>query len=71
MTVTGFYEGIMSETKTTRYDVTEHLRTPQEIAAYLQACLEEVRGNAAFIAKALGDVARATKNNGPRAMKVL
>jgi len=46
-------------TTTTRYDVTEHLRTPDEMAAYLEACLEEADGDAAFIAKALGDIARA------------
>jgi len=49
----------MSETTTTRYDVAEHLRTPAEMAAYLEACIEEAQGNAAFIAKALGDIARA------------
>lgn len=49
----------MSKTTTTRYDVAEHLRTPEEMAAYLEACLEEASGDAAFIAKALGDIARA------------
>ncbi len=49
----------MPRTKTTRYDVAEHLRTPKEMAAYLEACLEESDGDAAFIAKALGDIARA------------
>jgi probable addiction module antidote protein len=49
----------MSKTKTTRYDVTEHLRTPEEMAAYLEACFEEANGDAAFIAKALGDIAHA------------
>ena len=49
----------MRKTKTTRYDVAEHLRTPEEMAAYLEACLEEANGDAAFIAKALGDIARA------------
>ena len=49
----------MAKTVTTRYDVTEHLRTPEEMAAYLEACLEEANGDAAFIAKALGDIARA------------
>ena len=29
------------------------------MAAYLQACLDEAKGDAAFIAKALGDIARA------------
>lgn len=49
----------MAKTKTSRYDVAEHLRTPEEMAAYLEACLEEAKGDAAFIAKALGDIARA------------
>ena len=49
----------MAKTKTSKYDVTEHLRTPKEMAAYLEACLEEANGDAAFIAKALGDIARA------------
>ena len=49
----------MTKTRTTRYDVAEHLRTPEEMAAYLEACLEEANGDAAFIAKALGDIARA------------
>jgi probable addiction module antidote protein len=49
----------MTKTITTRYDVSEHLRTPEEMAAYLEACLEEAHGDATFIAKALGDIARA------------
>jgi probable addiction module antidote protein len=49
----------MAQTKTSRYDVAEHLRTPEEMAAYLEACLEEADGDAAFVAKALGDIARA------------
>jgi probable addiction module antidote protein len=49
----------MSKTATTRYDVAEHLRTPDEMAAYLEACLREADGDASFIAKALGDIARA------------
>lgn len=49
----------MRKTVTTRYDVAEHLRTLEEMAAYLEACLEEADGDAAFIAKALGDIARA------------
>jgi probable addiction module antidote protein len=49
----------MTKTVTSRYDVAEHLRTPEEMAAYLEACLEEANGDAAFIAKALGDIARA------------
>lgn len=49
----------MGRTTTTRFDVAEHLQTPEEMAAYLEACLEEADGDAAFIAKALGDIARA------------
>lgn len=49
----------MKKTLTQRYDVAEHLRSPEEMAAYLEACLEEVDGDAAFIAKALGEIARA------------
>jgi probable addiction module antidote protein len=49
----------MPKTVTSRYDVAEHLRTPEEMAAYLEACLEEADGDAAFVAKALGDIARA------------
>src|SRR5437879_13909446 len=49
----------MKKIITTRYDVAEHLRTPKEMAAYLEACLQEADGDAAFIAKALGDIARA------------
>jgi probable addiction module antidote protein len=47
------------KTTTTLYDVAEHLRTPEDMAAYLEACIEEADGDAAFIAKALGDIARA------------
>jgi probable addiction module antidote protein len=47
------------KTTTTPYDVAEHLRTPEEMAAYLEACIEEADGDASFIAKALGDIARA------------
>ena len=49
----------MVKTITSRYDVAEHLRTPEEMAAYLEACIEEADGDATFIAKALGDIARA------------
>jgi probable addiction module antidote protein len=44
---------------TSPYDVAEHLRTPEEMAAYLEACIEEADGDVTFIAKALGDIARA------------
>jgi probable addiction module antidote protein len=41
------------------YDVTEYLRTPEEMAAYLEASIAESDGDPAFVAKALGDIARA------------
>lgn len=46
-------------TRTTPYDVADHLRTPEEMAAYLDAWLEEAPDDAAGITKALGDIARA------------
>jgi len=49
----------MPKTMTSTYDVAEHLRTPEEMTAYFDACLEEANGDAAFIAKSLGDIARA------------
>ena len=47
------------EIRTLPYDVAKTLRTPDEMAAYLEACIEEAEGDATFIAKALGDIARA------------
>lgn len=45
--------------KPTPYDVAEHLRTPEEMAAYLDAWLEDAPDDVSGIARALGDVARA------------
>ena len=44
---------------TTPYDVAQQLRTPEEMAAYLDAWLEEAPDDAAGVARALGDIARA------------
>jgi probable addiction module antidote protein len=44
---------------TAPYDVAEHLRTPEEMAAYLDAWLDAAPEDAAGIARALGDIARA------------
>ena len=41
------------------YDVADHLRSPEEMAAYLEACLAECDCDPSFVAKALGDIARA------------
>ena len=47
----------MAKTKTTRWDAAEHLETEEDMAAYLEAALEE--GDTALVAAALGDIARA------------
>jgi probable addiction module antidote protein len=47
------------KTKTVPYDVADQLRTPEEMAAYLDAWLTEAPDDAAGIARALGDIARA------------
>lgn len=47
----------MGKTKTRPWDVVEHLQTEEDMAAYLEAALEE--GDAALVAAALGDIARA------------
>lgn len=49
----------MSTIKTRRWDSAEYLETEEQIAAYLDACFDEAGDDAAFIAKALGNVARA------------
>lgn len=45
--------------KTSAYDVAEHLRTPEEMAAFLDAWLDEAPDDVSGIARALGDIARA------------
>jgi probable addiction module antidote protein len=47
----------MTKTKTRPWDVAEHLETPEDMAAYLEAALEE--GDPALVAAAMGDIARA------------
>ena len=46
-------------TKATQWDVQNFLTSPENCEQYLQAAFEEAGDDAAFIAKALGDVARA------------
>jgi|ERR1700675_4894150 probable addiction module antidote protein len=43
----------------TRWDAAVHLRTTAQIAAYLDACMEEAGDDSALLAAALGDIARA------------
>ena len=47
----------MSKTITIPWDPVDHLKTEEDMAAYLEAALEE--GDPALIAAALGDIARA------------
>ena len=47
----------MTKTETRPWDVAEHLETVEDMAAYLEAALEE--GDPALVAAAMGDIARA------------
>jgi probable addiction module antidote protein len=47
----------MAKTKTRLWDVVEHLETEEDMAAYLEAALEQ--GDPTLVAAALGDIARA------------
>jgi probable addiction module antidote protein len=49
----------MNKITTRPWDSAEHLKTDEDIAAYLDAVLEEAGDDTAFIAKAIGTVARA------------
>lgn len=49
----------MGTIKLRKWDSAEHLKTDEDMALYLEACLEEAGDDAAFIAKALGTIARA------------
>ena len=42
-----------------RWDAADYLKSDDDMAAYLQACLEEAPDDPALIAAALGDIARA------------
>ena len=47
----------MARTTTLPWDPAEHLETEEDMAAYLEAALEE--GDSSLVAAALGDIARA------------
>ncbi|BDU52287.1 addiction module antidote protein [Limnohabitans sp. INBF002] len=47
----------MANNATRAWDAAEHLQTEEDMAAYLEAALEE--GDSSLIAAALGDIARA------------
>ena len=46
-----------SKVKTTPWDAAEHLKTNEDMAAYLEAAIED--GDPAVISAAVGDIARA------------
>jgi len=45
--------------KLSKWDSAEQLQSKEDIALYFDACLEEAGDDVAFIAKALGNIARA------------
>ncbi|MFC0708101.1 addiction module antidote protein [Azorhizophilus paspali] len=47
----------MTKTTLTQWDVVDHLATEEDMALYLEACLEE--NDPVLLAAALGDIARA------------
>ena len=49
----------MGTIKLRKWDTVEHLKTGEDMVMYLQACMDEAGDDAAFIAAALGDIARA------------
>lgn len=42
-----------------KWDSAQYLKTEEDMVLYFEACLEEAGDDAAFIAKALGNIARA------------
>jgi probable addiction module antidote protein len=49
----------MTTLKLRKWDSAQHIKSDEDMAAYLEACLQEAGDDAAFIAKALGNIARA------------
>ena len=49
----------MGAIKLRKWDSAEHLKTEDDMAQYLESCFDEAGNDAAFIAKALGNIARA------------
>jgi probable addiction module antidote protein len=45
--------------KFTKYEAADYLKTPEDVATYLELCFEEAQGDPAIIAAALGTAARA------------
>lgn len=45
--------------KTTRWDIQDHLQTEEDCRLFLEAAFEEAGDDAAYLAQAIGEVARA------------
>ena len=61
----------MGKIKLRTWDSAEHLNTDEDIALYLDACLEGAGDDPTFIAKALGNIARARGARKPGAWAAL
>ncbi len=49
----------MGKPKLKKWDIVEHLGSDEDMALYLDACIEEDPGDGSLIRAALGDIARA------------
>ena len=49
----------MAVLKLKKWDSAQHLQTEEDMALYLEACLQVAGDDAAFVAKALGTIAKA------------
>lgn len=52
-------ESVIAASQLQVFDVATHLRSTEEMAAYLEACIAESEGDPGFISRALADIARA------------
>jgi probable addiction module antidote protein len=53
----------MSKTKLRKWNSAEHLKTDEDMAAYLEACFAEASDDSAFISKALETITKANRMN--------
>ena len=53
----------MSKLKLKKWDVAEHLQTDEDIALFLEACIDEDPGDGSVIRSALGSITRARDMN--------
>ena len=49
----------MSKVKLRKWNSTEHLKTDEDMAVYLEACFAEAGDDPAFLSKAIGTIAKA------------